>query len=59
MNEHAERLLKALQHALELLHHEPHLTKLQAAERTALQFDLGPLDEDWLLKHLTEAKRPE
>jgi hypothetical protein len=59
MNEHAETLAKALQHALELLHHEPHLTKLQAAERTAQQFDLGPLDEEWLLNHLTQTKPAE
>jgi hypothetical protein len=57
MSAHAETLAKALQHALELLHHEPHLTKLQVAEKTAQQFDLGPLDEEWLLNHLTDAER--
>jgi hypothetical protein len=56
MSANAETLTKALQHALELLRHEPSLTKLEAAEKAAQQFDLGPLDEDWLLNHLTESK---
>ena len=59
MSEHAEKLTKALQYALEVLHHEPHLTRLQAAEKTAQHFDLGPLDEEWLLNHLTETKPQE
>jgi hypothetical protein len=56
---HAETLAKALQHALELLRQEPHLTKLQATEKTAQRFDLGPLDEEWLLNHLTATKPKE
>ena len=59
MNEHAAILAKALHYALELLRHEPHLTRLQATEKTAQHFDLGPLDEDWLLNHLTAAKPKE
>ena len=59
MSAHAETLTKALQHALELLRHEPGMTKVKAAEKAAQQFDLGPLDEDWLLNHLTESKPAE
>jgi hypothetical protein len=59
MSAHAETLANALKHAHELLRHEPHLTKLQVAEKTAQQFNLGPLDEDWLLNHLTQAKPKE
>jgi hypothetical protein len=59
MSADAETLAKALQYATELLRHEPGLTKWLAAEKAAQQFDLGPLDEDWLLKHLTEHDRPE
>jgi len=35
------------------------MTKVKAAEKAAQQFDLGPLDEDWLLNHLTESKPAE
>ena len=56
MSAHAETLTKALQHALELLRHEPGMTKLKAAEKAAQEFDLGPLDEEWLLNHLTDDK---
>lgn len=59
MSADAETLAKALQYATELLRHEPGLAKLAAAEQAAQQFDLGPLDEEWLLNHLTERNRPE
>jgi len=59
MSANAETLTKALRHALELLRHEPGMTKVKAAEKAAQQFDLGPLDEDWLLNHLTESKPAE
>jgi len=53
MSANAETLARALRHATELLRHEPGMTKLKAAEEAAKQFDLGPLDEEWLLNHLT------
>jgi hypothetical protein len=59
MSAPAEILTKALQHALDLLRHEPGMTKLRAAEEAAKQFDLGPLDEEWLLNHLTASKPAE
>jgi hypothetical protein len=57
MSAGAETLLKALHHALALLRHEPGMTKLKAVEKAAQEFDLGPLDEEWLLNHLTDDKR--
>ena len=59
MTANAETLAKALLFATELLRHEPGMTKLMATEKAALQFDLGPLDEEWLLNHLTESKLAE
>lgn len=57
MSADAATLLKALHHALALLRHEPGMTKLKATEEAAKQFALGPLDEEWLLNHLTDDKR--
>ena len=59
MSADAETLAKALTFALDLLEHGPCMTKLKATEEAAKQFDLGPLDEDWLLNHLTESKPAE
>ncbi len=59
MSADAETLSKALQYATGLLRDEPGMTKVAAAEKAAQQFDLGPLDEEWLLNHLTERDRPE
>jgi hypothetical protein len=59
MSAGAETLAKALRYALDLLDHEPGMTKLQATEAAAKQFDLGPLDEEWLLNHLTTSKPAE
>lgn len=53
MSADAETLAKALQYATALLQDEPGMTKLRATEEAAKQFDLGPLDEEWLLNHLT------
>jgi len=52
MSANAAILAKALHYALDLLEHEPGMTKLRATEAAAKQFDLGPLDEEWLLEHL-------
>ena len=57
MSADAEILAKALTLALDLLKNEPGMTKVKATERAAQQFDLGPLDEEWLLNHLTDAER--
>jgi hypothetical protein len=59
MSTDGETLAKALRYALDLIEHAPGMTMLKAAEEAAKQFDLGPLDEEWLLNHLTEGKRAE
>ena len=59
MSADAEILAKALQLANDLLDNEPGMTKLRATEAAAQQFDLGPLDEEWLLNHLTANKPAE
>ena len=56
MSADGETLAKALRHALELIQREPGMTNHRAAEEAAKQFNLGPLDEEWLLNHLTEGK---
>ena len=57
MSADAETLAKALRHALEL--RELGATVIDAAEEASKQYSLGPLDEEWLLKHLTESKGAE
>lgn len=54
MSADAETLAKALKHALDQL--EQGASILSAAEEASKQFSLGPLDEEWLLNHLTEHK---
>lgn len=58
MSTDASILAKALRHAVALLEMEPKPTRLEAAERAAREFDLGPLDEEWLIHNLTN-KPPE
>jgi len=52
----AETLAKALDWVNHQLRLHPKLDKLKAVEEAAMKFDLGPLDEEWLLNQL---KRPE
>ncbi|MCG3150564.1 MAG: hypothetical protein PCFJNLEI_04050 [Verrucomicrobiae bacterium] len=59
MSADAQTLTKALQYALDLLEIEPGMTKHKATEEAAKQFDLGPIDEEWLLNHLTAPKPAE
>jgi hypothetical protein len=58
MSADGETLHKALRHALTLLKQEPGLALFTAAEEAAKQFDLGPLDEEWLLHHLKQEAPP-
>ena len=54
--EQAEKRAKALDWVNQLLRTQPGLEKLKAVEQTALRFDLNPLEEEWLLRQLTEPK---
>ena len=49
----AEKRAKALDWLNILLKEHPGITKLDAIEKTALRFDLNPLEEEWLLQQLT------
>jgi len=49
----AEKRAKALDWLNRLRKEHPHLSRLEAVEKTAVQFDLSPLEEEWLLQQLT------
>ena len=57
--ETAEKRAKALDWLNLHLKAHPHLSKVKAVEETALKFDLGPLEEEWLLQQLTGGKHSE
>lgn len=50
----AEKRAQALNWLNLLLQEEPGINKARAVERTALKFDLSPLEEEWLLRQLTD-----
>jgi hypothetical protein len=52
--ERAEKRGKALDWMNILLKEYPGMTKLDAIEKTALQFNLSPLEEEWLLQQLID-----
>ena len=49
----AEKRAKALDWLNRLRKEHPHLSRLEAVEKTAVRFDLSPLEEEWLLQQLT------
>jgi len=49
----AEKRAKALDWLNILRKEHPGMSRLEAVERTAVQFDLSPLEEEWLLQQLT------
>ena len=54
MNADAPVLAKALAWLNEQLAENPQANKLRLVETAATRFDLGPLDEEWLLRQITE-----
>jgi hypothetical protein len=52
----AEKRAQALNWLNLLLQEESGINKARAVERTALKFDLSPLEEEWLLRQLTDDK---
>jgi len=56
MSADAETLAKALDWVHQQLRLHPNLGKLKAVEEAATKFDLGPLDEEWLLNQVKERK---
>jgi hypothetical protein len=59
MGADAQTLTKALEYAMALRRADPPVSRFKAAEAAAKRFDLGPLDEEWLLNQLTERKPAE
>lgn len=55
----AEKRAKALDWLNILRKEHPAMSKLEAVEKTALRFDLGPLEEEWLFQQLTPLPPPE
>jgi hypothetical protein len=54
--EKAEKRAKALDWLNILRKEHPAMSKLEAVEKTAVRFDLSPLEEEWLLLQLTDNK---
>jgi hypothetical protein len=53
-----ENLARALDWALRRQRENPDTTALEVVEEAATRFDLGPLDEEWLLREvLRETKK--
>jgi hypothetical protein len=57
--EKAEKRAKALDWLNILRKEHPAMSKLEAVERTAVRFDLSPLEEEWLLQQLMESTKSE
>lgn len=55
----AEKRAKALDWLNILRKEHPAMSKLAAVEKTAVRFDLSPLEEEWLLQQLTPQPPPE
>jgi hypothetical protein len=49
------KLKQALEWASQRLKDYPHLGHLKVAEEAAVKFDLGPLDEEWLISLLPKS----
>jgi hypothetical protein len=52
--EQAEKRANALNWLNTLLKQSPSITRLDAIEKTAIQFNLSPLEEEWLLQQLSD-----
>jgi len=55
----AEKKVHALAWLSDLRKEHPSMSKLEAIEKTAVQFNLSPLEEEWLLQQLTELTKPD
>jgi hypothetical protein len=54
--EQAEKRARALDWLNTLRRDNPAMGKLEAIEKTAVQFNLSPLEEEWLLQALTDGR---
>jgi hypothetical protein len=54
--EDAEKRAKALDWVSFTMKDHPQKSKVKAVEEAALRFNLSPLEEEWLLRQLTDGK---
>jgi len=54
--EQAEKRAKALDWLNTLRREHPTMSKLEAVEKTAVRFNLSPLEEEWLLAESTKSE---
>lgn len=54
--EQAEKRAKALDWLNTLRREHPTMSKLEAVEKTAVRFNLSPLEEEWLLTESTKSE---
>ncbi len=54
--EQAEKRARALDWLNTLRRDNPVMSKVEAIERAAVQFNLSPLEEEWLLQALTDSR---
>ncbi len=51
-------LVQAVQWIDDRLRDDPHVNRLQLVEEASKQFDLTPLDEEFLIRHLATRPKP-
>ena len=56
MSASRETLARALDWVNKRLRESPPVSKLKAIDEASLRFDLGPLDQEWLIRRLAEDK---
>ena len=56
MSANHETLARALDWVNKRLRESPPADKLKAIDEAAMRFDLGPVDQEWLIRQLTKDK---
>jgi hypothetical protein len=56
MSASRETLARALDWVNKRLRESPPVNKLKAIDEASIRFDLGPLDQEWLIRRLAEDK---
>ena len=54
--EQAEKRARAIEWLNQLRKDHPEMSRLEAIEKTAQQFNLSPLEEEWLLTETTKSE---
>ena len=56
MSTNYETLARALDWVNKRLRESPPMDKLKAIDEASIRFDLGPMDQEWLIRRLTRDK---